>query len=96
MTEATEGTLDALLASPGLALVCFYAPWAFTEREPVEAIAADLAIPLVLVSADRCSPQKHGVYGLPTFWLMRDGEKIAMRIGTYPAPLLKEWIVGAR
>jgi len=99
LVEADDASFDAVVRESTLpVLVDVWAPWCGPCRQiapVVEQLSRDLAgrLKVVKVNADT-SPgvsQRHGVMGIPTLLLYRDGAEADRVVGALPPQQLRDW-----
>jgi thioredoxin len=100
IVELTEDRFESeVLQAAGPVLVDFYAPWCGPCKmlaPLLESLAVEFAgrVKIVKVNVDE-SPEptaRHGITGVPTLILFRDGRPIDSIVGLAAAKQLKAWL----
>lgn len=100
LVDADDTTFDdAVVRSRLPVLVDVWAPWCGPCRQVapvVEQLAAEHAghLKVVKVNADEAPgvSARHGVTGIPTLLLYRDGAEASRTVGAAPADQLRRWV----
>jgi thioredoxin 1 len=106
MSELTKAVTDEsfrqdVLEAPGLVLVDFWAEWCGPCKavapildELARDYAGKLTVAKVDIDENPVTPNEHGVRGIPTMLLFRDGKMLDQKVGAMPRSVLKDWIAG--
>jgi len=100
LVDADDASFDAVVGEATLpVLVDVWAPWCGPCRQiapVVEQLSRDLAgrLKVVKVNADDAPgvSRRHGVTGIPTLLLYRDGAEADRIVGAPPAAQLRGWV----
>jgi len=100
LVEAGDDAFDEAVVRASLpVLVDVWAPWCGPCRAiapVVESLAREFAgrLKVVKVNADLAPAvsQRHGVTGIPTLLLYRDGAEVSRLVGARPAAELRSWV----
>jgi thioredoxin 2 len=100
LVDADDASFDSVVTDATLpVLVDVWAPWCGPCRQitpVVEQLSRDLAgrLKVAKVNADIAPgvSQRHGISGIPTLLLYRDGREADRMVGAAPAAQLRGWV----
>ena len=100
--ETTDKTFESdVLNSSKPVLVDFWAEWCGPCRQLspiIDELSKDKSdkIEVFKINIDQNPevPTKHGIRGIPTLILFKDGKAIATKVGALPKSALYEWVDG--
>jgi thioredoxin 1 len=98
--ETTDKTFESdLIASGKPVLVDFWAEWCGPCRQLspiIDELSKDKAdkIEVLKINIDKNPevPTKHGIRGIPTMIMFKDGKPIATKVGALPKSALYDWV----
>ena len=102
MKQLTDTTFQKEAAQAGYAMVMFSAPWAGPcnlVRPRFEAVAARFGNQMVFgefnLDDNPDTPERYGVRGVPTFYLLHNGVPVAVKAGAISEQALVDICEGA-
>ena len=98
--HVTDASFEAdVLKAEGAVLVDYWAEWcgpckmiAPVLDEIAETYKGKLTVAKLNIDENQETPAKHGVRGIPTLMLFKNGQKVAEKVGAAPKSALKSWL----
>jgi thioredoxin 1 len=95
MKQLTDGNFNDTVGSSGLSVIMFSAPWAGPcnmARPAFEEVASRFGNQITfgefVIDDNPGVPSRYGVKGIPTFYLLKDGAPVSVKVGAVPIETL--------